>query len=105
MSLKPQPLNRTEIPKQTHVLKCQSKYFQKSWINAKNFEIRKNDRDFKVGDHIILREFLVSEDKFSGRELTVLITYIFDDFGLQDDFIVLATQILAHKQAYIKLDV
>ena len=37
-----------------HVLKLSDKYFDAVRSGAKNFEVRKNDRGFKVGDTICL---------------------------------------------------
>lgn len=42
----------------THELKLDVKYFDKVKNGTKNFEIRKNDRDFKVGDILILKAFM-----------------------------------------------
>jgi ASC-1-like (ASCH) protein len=40
-----------------HELKLQQPYFDEVWNNRKTFEIRKNDRDFKVSDTVILKEY------------------------------------------------
>ncbi|KXT63177.1 DUF3850 domain-containing protein [Lactococcus sp. DD01] len=42
----------------THELKLDVKYFDEVKNGTKNFEIRKNDRDFKVGDILILKAFM-----------------------------------------------
>ena len=49
-----------------HELKIQSEYFVAVNNKTKTFEIRKNDRDFKVGDKILLRE-IDSCGKYPGR--------------------------------------
>lgn len=41
----------------THELKILPKYFEDVMTGKKNFEIRKNDRDFKVGDYLLLKEY------------------------------------------------
>ncbi|MFP7215891.1 DUF3850 domain-containing protein [Lactococcus garvieae] len=41
----------------THELKLDIKYFDEVKSGKKNFEIRKNDRDFKVGDILVLKAF------------------------------------------------
>ncbi|WP_339011306.1 DUF3850 domain-containing protein [Lactococcus garvieae] len=41
-----------------HELKLDVKYFDEVKNDTKNFEIRKNDRDFKVGDILILKAFM-----------------------------------------------
>ena len=37
-----------------HALKTLPEYFEAVWENKKTFELRKNDRDFKVGDYLAL---------------------------------------------------
>ncbi|WP_331384989.1 DUF3850 domain-containing protein [Bacillus badius] len=40
-----------------HELKIYPQYFKAVVSGKKSFEIRKNDRDFKVGDTLLLHEF------------------------------------------------
>lgn len=40
-----------------HILKIESKYFKEVVNGNKTFEIRKNDRDFKQGDEVLLSEY------------------------------------------------
>lgn len=61
----------------THDLKIRPKYFHLIERGIKKFEIRLNDRDFKLGDYLLLREF--SDGEFSGATLLKKITYIFND--------------------------
>lgn len=51
----------------THELKTYPKYFQETIEGNKPFEIRKNDRNFQVGDVLILKEW--DNIKYSGREI------------------------------------
>lgn len=40
-----------------HPLKTIPRYFVPAWAGIKRFEVRMNDRNFRAGDNIILREF------------------------------------------------
>jgi len=62
-----------------HELKCWPEYFQPLQIGTKEFEVRHNDRDFKIGDSLRIREFNPLTNEYSGRELIKRITYIFVD--------------------------
>lgn len=77
----------------THELKIQPKYFNAVLMGTKNFEIRKNDRDYHVGDRLWLRE--QTDGKFTGRKLTVYVTYI-TDYQQRDGYVVLGTMPLQH---------
>ena len=77
----------------THELKTYTKYFQETIEGNKPFEIRKNDRDFQVGDVLILKEW--DNIKYSGREIGVVVRYVLRDFiGLQEGYVALGLQIL-----------
>ena len=71
-----------------HELKIQSEYFVAVNNKTKTFEIRKNDRDFKVGDKILLRE-IDSCGKYTGRMSWWEITYI-TDYAQQENYVVMA---------------
>lgn len=60
----------------THKLKILPEYFEAVIKGLKTFEIRKNDRDYKVGDKIVLREY--NGRKYTGREVLAHIRYITD---------------------------
>ncbi len=70
--------NETEIKNDIHVLKTWPDYFQAVIEERKTFEIRKNDRDFKVGDEIILDEWDPKHEQYTGRVALVRITYILE---------------------------
>lgn len=68
----------------THKLKELPEYYQAVFDGRKNFEVRKNDRDFNVGDTIVLQEWTenlsgTGRSGFTGAEITVTITYILND--------------------------
>ena len=77
----------------THELKILPIYFRKVLSYDKTFEVRKNDRDFKIGDEVILLEF--DGFYYTGRIIKVKITYILDNFeGLSDGYIAFSFIIL-----------
>ena len=75
----------------THELKILSEYFWAVKSGAKNFEIRKNDRDFRVGDTLILKEW--KDGEYTGEELERGVGYIYHGngtYGLADGYCVMA---------------
>lgn len=74
-----------------HELKTYPKYFQETIEGNKPFEIRKNDRNFQVGDVLLLKEW----DNI-GREVGAMVRYILDDkfIGLAEGYVALGLQIL-----------
>ena len=64
-----------------HELKTWPVYFQEIADGNKTFEYRLDDRGFKTGDQVRLREYSVSNAQtlggcYTGRELTATIGYI-----------------------------
>lgn len=56
---------------------------------TKTFECRYNDRDFKVGDELLLREYDPPKG-YTYRCIVRKITYILSDFiGLKDGYVIL----------------
>lgn len=50
-----------------HNLKILPKYFKAIVNGNKTFEVRKKDRDFKIGDQITLNEW--KDGKYTGRSI------------------------------------
>lgn len=79
-----------------HFLKNQKQFFDSfdSFDSfEKTLEIRKNDRDYKVGDKLILSE--IDENGFqTGRQLIVKITYILNGqcCGLESGFCIISVK-------------
>ncbi|BDX48164.1 DUF3850 domain-containing protein [Enterococcus hirae] len=72
----------------THELKILPEYFEAVTSGRKQFEIRKNDRDYKVGDLLILREHDIWVDEFTGNSYKAEITYI-TDYAQKDGYVVM----------------
>lgn len=62
-----------------HALKTLKPYFDAMTQGAKTYEVRKNDRDFNVGDFLALNEITEIEKKYTGRCCLVAITHILTD--------------------------
>ncbi len=60
-----------------HDLKILPEYFNVVRNGIKTFEIRKNDRDYRVGDILWLKEW--DGNKYTGRDTTRKVIYILDD--------------------------
>lgn len=74
-----------------HELKIEPKYFEAVKDGGKKFEIRKNDRDYKVGDILVLLEYDKYYEAFTGEKITVEISYM-TDYAQQDGYVVLGIE-------------
>lgn len=71
-----------------HEVKLSSNYFDDVLSGKKPFELRKNDRDYREGDYLILNE--IDNDKLTGRKVKVQIIYLLQGYdGLLDDYCIL----------------
>jgi hypothetical protein len=63
-----------------HDVKCWPDFFDKVASGKKTFEVRRDDRNYMLGDYLLLREFEVKprqeDSDYTGRELTVEVTYV-----------------------------
>ena len=72
-----------------HELKCKSEFFRDLRTGKKNFEVRKDDRGFCVGDYLALNE-INQEGQYTGDSLLVSISYILrDPEYCKDGFVIL----------------
>ncbi len=74
-----------------HELKCQTKYYGAILLSHKTFDVRKNDRNFKVGEYITLKEWDNEKNEFTGNSLSRRINYILPggQFGIEKGYCVL----------------
>lgn len=76
-----------------HELKTWQSYFHSLADGTKTFEIRKRDRDFRIGDELWLRETHYHDGSYTGRETRRTISHILShepEFGLVDGFAILS---------------
>lgn len=86
----------------THRLKTLPHYFERVQLGQKTFEIRKNDRDFQVGDILELEYYNPNEPICVGYNYNYLsiikaeIKYILygGKFGLDAEYCIMSIEIL-----------
>ena len=75
----------------THELKILPQYYEEVKAGNKNFELRRNDRDYKKGDTIRLKAWN-GENYLDKAPLERTIKYILADcceYGLMDGYVIL----------------
>ena len=81
----------------THELKIYQEYYEDVILERKKFELRKNDRDFKVGDYLNLKEWFPDTESYSGRGVLVQVSYILQGatafyFGLKEGYCIMGIE-------------
>lgn len=74
----------------THEVKILPKYFNAVVMGTKNFELRKNDRLYSVGDTLVLREW--DGENYTGNTCERTVSYVFKgtgEYGLDVGYCVL----------------
>ncbi|WAD02611.1 DUF3850 domain-containing protein [Levilactobacillus brevis] len=74
---------------QVQELKISPEFMESQLNGLKNFEIRKNDRNFEVNDMLWLREW--SNGEYTGRNTSVSVTFI-TDYKQMPGYVVLSTR-------------
>ncbi len=76
-----------------HEMKTWPQYFRPMWYGKKTFELRKDDRDFAVGDILYLLEWSPKSGEFTGRSIRARVDFILrnaESLGLQLGYCVLS---------------
>lgn len=60
----------------THELKTWPEFYAVEIRGQKRFEVRRNDRDFKVGDELLLKEWDPKEHNYTGRSCLFRVDYL-----------------------------
>ena len=73
----------------THDLKIWPDFFGPVEDRTKTFEVRRNDRNFQIGDYLCLREWW--DGHYTGRFLYMEITYVLPGglFGVEAGYVVM----------------
>ncbi len=80
-----------------HKLKCWPAMYQALLDGDKTFDVRRDDRNFQVGDVLSQREFDYNRQSYSGRQADYLVTYILrgkeqPHLGVGLDYVVLGVK-------------
>jgi len=75
-----------------HDLRCWPEPFRSVCSGAKRHEVRKDDRNYQVGDRLHLREWDPAARSYTGREVSVMVTHLTDGgtFGLPPELVVMS---------------
>ena len=80
----------------THDLKCLQPWFSAVRSGEKNFEVRLNDRRYRVGDILLLREYQshLSHLRPTGEIEWRRVSYILHggQFGIQEGYVVMGLE-------------
>ena len=87
------PSDTKENGQKVHQIRLAKSYFDDVANGIKTFELRKNDRDYKVGDMLEMMEFV--EGKSTGRMVKALVTYMLEEYtGIEDGYCIMATKLM-----------
>lgn len=81
-----------------HDLKLIQPYFDAVWHRKKLFEVRLNDRDYKVGDELLLREYNPKDNTYTSMCVRCTVCFILvSSPGLKEGYVVLGLTDLQNK--------
>lgn len=81
----------------THNLKIWPEFYKEVIEGRKKAEVRVNDRNFQVGDILVLKEYEFTTDYLTGNMVTVSVTHILDLYNLlplEEKILVLSIEIV-----------
>lgn len=90
------PIDADALRPHAHLLKVWPEYFAALADGRKSFEIRKNDRDFKVGDRLTLAEWVPERSCYTGARLSATVTYA-TNFEQRPGYVVLGLDLSAYE--------
>lgn len=77
-----------------HELKIEQTYFDATKRGDHKVQIRKNDRDFTIGDMLYLREWQPLIGAYTDRSMSAFITFVAHDSNLPNDYVALSIRIV-----------
>lgn len=80
-----------------HEIKIAHEYYDDVAAGRKRFELRKNDRNYKVNDSLKMTEYKAGEP--TGRVLNAVIVYMLEDYtGLEEGYCILGIEMEAQSE-------
>jgi len=78
----------------THTLELWTEFYNDVESGLKPFELRYNDRDYKVGDYLNLLEYDNNKGEFTGKQCTKKVTYMLlgGAFGLDKGCVIMGLE-------------
>lgn len=76
--------DREERPSKVHDVKEWPKWHADLVSEKMQFETRKNDRDYRIGDVLVVREWDPDTSAYTGKLAVRVITYIMDHADLPE---------------------
>ena len=79
-----------------HVLKIYPQYFDEIRLGFKKFEVRYNDRDYKNGDYLLLREYDVDTNSYTMRTIFCKVTSILgsESYFVKDGYVIMSIEVV-----------
>lgn len=79
----------------THYVKCWAEFMDDVWNGLKTAELRLNDRDYCVGDRVIMLKWCPDTNQFVREyvgypRIEFYISHITQGFGLKDDYVMIS---------------
>lgn len=77
-----------------HQLKTWPEFFEHLWTGRKTFEIRKNDRNFRPGDQLLLDEYCRDKRRYTGRQAEATVALVIHEApGLMKGHVVMSINV------------
>ncbi|MDK1020213.1 MAG: ASCH/PUA domain-containing protein [Candidatus Hydrogenedentes bacterium] len=79
-----------------HDLKIWPEHYDVVVDGRKRFELRRDDRDFQVGDTLMLREWCLETETYTGRSVLVRVAFVLreaEPFGLMEGFCAISIEL------------
>jgi hypothetical protein len=96
------PVGKLGRRARVHDLKTWPEFFQGVWESKKRFEVRHDDRGFEASDMLLLREYDEASERYSGRAVLAIVTYIIHGgvFGLSPHTCVMSIDAIDSTERY-----